>query len=73
VPRFVCQSPACRGEMALEHGNGTGQISKPRCTCVSEMKKAYTKPSFREFSDAEGLVRLGDGGPQSICKLEAFP
>jgi len=28
VPRFVCQSPACRREIALEHGNGTGQNFK---------------------------------------------
>ena len=73
MPRFVCQSAACRREIALEPGNGTGRIANPRCTCGSEMKKVYTKPAIRELSKAEALLFLGDGGPQLIRKLGAVP
>lgn len=75
MPRFVCQSATCRREIeiALQLGNGMGKVSKPRCTCGSEMKKVYTKPAFRELSEAEGLLLFGDGGMQSIRKLGAFP
>ena len=69
MPRFVCQSAACRREIKLQPSNGTGQISKPRCTCGSEMRKAYSKPAFRELSEAEALLLLGDDGLQSIRKL----
>jgi len=73
VPRFVCQSATCRREVTLQPSNGTGQISNPRCTCGSEMKKVYTKPAFRELSKAEAELLLGDGGLQSIRKLGAVP
>jgi hypothetical protein len=71
VPRFVCQSSACRREIALQPGNGTGQISRPRCACGSEMKKVYSKPAFRKLSRAEAQLLLGDGGLQSVRKLGA--
>lgn len=63
--RFVCQSAACRREteIALSSNGGAGQFSNPRCACGSEMKKAYSKPVFRELSKAEAILRLGDSGP----------
>jgi hypothetical protein len=73
VPRFVCQSAACRREITLQPGNRTGRIANPRCTCGSEMKKVYTKPAIRELSKAEALLLPGDGGPQSIHILGAVP
>jgi hypothetical protein len=69
VPRFVCQSVVCRREIALQPGNGTGQIPNPRCTCGSEMKRVYSKPAIRELSKAEAELLLGDDEPQSIRKL----
>ena len=71
MPRFVCQSVTCHREIeiALPPANGTGRISNPRCTCGAEMKRAYTKPAFRELSKTEALLLLGDSGLQSIRKL----
>jgi hypothetical protein len=70
VPRFVCQAATCRREIALLPANGTGQISKPRCTCGSEMKKVYSKPVFRELIKAEALVLLG--GRSQYVSWELF-
>ena len=64
MPRFVCQSAACRREVTLQPVNGTGCITNPRCTCGSEMRRAYSKPLFRELSRAEALLLLGDDDPQ---------
>ena len=75
MPRFVCLSATCRRqtEVAIPPGNETGQISNPRCTCGSGMKRVYSKPAVRELSEAEALLRLGDGGLGSIRKLGTLP
>jgi hypothetical protein len=60
--QFVCQSSACRRqvEMTIPAGWEGGQISNPRCTCGSEMKRVYFKPVFRELSKAEAMMRFRD-------------
>jgi hypothetical protein len=60
--QFVCQASACRREVeiAIPAGSVGGQISNPRCTCGSEMKRVFFKPVFRELSKAEAMIRLRD-------------
>ena len=62
MPRFVCQSVTCRREIeiAFQPSNGTRQISNPRCTCGTEMKKVYTKPAVRELSKAEAQIHFDE-------------
>jgi len=63
--QFVCQSSACRRQVEIATPTGSqggGQISNPRCTCRSEMKRVYFKPVFRELSKAEAMMRLRDSG-----------
>jgi len=60
--QFVCQSLVCHRqvEIAIPTGSEGGQISNPRCTCGSEMKRVYFKPVFRELPKAEAMIRLKD-------------
>jgi len=63
--QFVCQSSACRRQVEIAiptDSQGGGQISNPRCTCGSEMKRVYFKPVFRELSKSEAMMRLRDSG-----------
>jgi len=71
--QFVCQSSTCHRqvEMEIPIGNGTGQVSDPRCACGSEMKKAYSKPAFRILSKEEAVLRLGDYQPPKISGKSA--
>ena len=71
--QFVCQSSTCRRqfEIEIQTGSGTGQASRPRCTCGSEMKKAYSKPAFRIVSKDEAMQRLGNYGPPKISAKSA--
>jgi hypothetical protein len=63
--QFVCRSSACRRQREIEIANDSEgrQISKPRCVCGSEMKRAYSKPEFRELSNAEVIWIFGDSAP----------
>jgi len=71
VPRFVCQSATCRCEVEIAFlpGNEAGQISNLQCLCGAELKKVYSEPAFRELSEAEALLLLGDDELQAIRKL----
>jgi hypothetical protein len=57
---FVCQSSDCRRniEIALPPNETPEKFSNPRCTCGSEMKRAYSKFLLRELSKKEAM-RLG--------------
>jgi hypothetical protein len=63
--QFICQSSVCRRrcEMEVPAGSEGAQISNPRCTCGSEMKRVYSKPAFRVISKAEAAMRFGDCEP----------
>jgi len=64
--QFICQSSVCRRHVEIEIliGSEGERNSNPRCTCGAEMKRAYSKPVFRELRKAEATTRLkGSGGP----------
>jgi len=63
--QFVCQSSACRRQVkiAISTSSGRAPISNPRCSCGSEMKRIYVKPTFRKLSKADAITRLKDGVP----------
>jgi hypothetical protein len=71
--KFVCQSSTCRRQLEIEipTGNGTGQVSHPRCACGSEMKKAYSKAAFRILSKEEAVLRLDAYEPPKISGKSA--
>jgi len=62
--KFICTSSACRrqGQIEIPTSSRGAQISNPRCTCGSEMKRVYVKPAVRELSKAEATRRFGDSG-----------
>jgi hypothetical protein len=62
--QFICQSSACRrqGKIEIPAGLGGGKASNPKCTCGSEMKRVYSKPTVRELSKAEAMIRIGYSG-----------
>jgi hypothetical protein len=61
--QFVCRSLACLRQVEIEipTGSGVGDVINLLCICGLEMKKAYSEPVFQELSEAEGILRLGDG------------
>jgi len=63
--QFICQSSACRRQVkiAIPTSSGRIQISNPRCSCGSEMKRVYFKPTFRELSKDDAIMHLKDGIP----------
>lgn len=57
--KYICQSKTCHREIEVEilTRQRDGQISNPRCTCGSEMKKPYETPSLRVYGDILVLTR----------------
>jgi len=51
--KYICQSNACRREIEIEilPRQRAGEISNPRCTCGSEMKKPYGTPRLKVYGD----------------------
>jgi len=62
--QFVCQSSACRRqvEIGIPTGSGVGHGPSMLCICGSKMKKVYSEPVFKELSNTEGILRLGNSG-----------
>jgi len=56
----VCVSDLCRREAEIEIPTGslTSEASNLTCTCGSELKKVYSKPTFAKLSKAEGVERF---------------
>ena len=57
--RYRCQNPNCRDEIELIK-NLREDESNLRCHCGATIKKVYSRPVFREFSDAEAIAPVGD-------------
>jgi hypothetical protein len=61
LPRetYICQSKVCRREIEIEilPRQRAGEISNPRCTCGSEMKKHYDTPRFKVYGDILTLTK----------------
>ena len=57
--RYRCQNPDCRCEVVVIEASKEATLN-PRCCCGGEMKKPYTKPTFRllEFKP-EGFAVVG--------------
>lgn len=57
--KYICQSKACRREIEVETlpRQRDGQISNPRCTCGSEMKKPYETPGLVVYGDIQALTK----------------
>ena len=52
---YRCQNPNCRDEIEVMKSS-TEEESNPRCHCGATTKKAYSRPVFRELSEAITLV-----------------
>jgi hypothetical protein len=57
--KYICQSRACRREIEVEilPRQTGGEISNPRCTCGSEMKKPYETPGLIVYGDIQALTK----------------
>jgi hypothetical protein len=58
--KYICQSTVCRSEIEILPRHRAGEISNPRCTCGSGMKKAYEMPRFYVYGNIMALTQ-GNG------------
>jgi hypothetical protein len=57
--KYICQSNACRREIEIEilPRQRAGEISNPRCTCGSGMKKSYETPRLIIYGDIQTMTK----------------
>ncbi len=55
--RYICQNPACRKGFESSRDPGFGKTANPKCSCGSETKKVYSKPTLTALKLSEAEAR----------------
>lgn len=53
----ICQPTVCAREIEIPPGYRSGEISNPRCTDGSGMKKVYETPCLRVYGDILAMTK----------------